>query len=208
MIAECDQVEGVSTALHVEHDQAEQGDHRAKREVDRQLHRCVAAVATAPDTDHDKGWDEREFVEEIKEEDIDAGEHPHQAALHNEEQHEVNLETLGARLDRVQAGGETDEGGQHEERERNAVEAKLQADADTVQAGGVTREKRVAVVLRGVAEVPPHMQRHEHGNRKGAVGEQHGPTLRQAERDGEGQRERSGDGNEQRIEGQWAHREN
>ena len=170
MIAERDQVEGVRTALHVEHDQAEQGDHRAKREVDRQLHRCIAAVATAPDPDHDKGWDEREFVEEIKEEDIDAGEHPHQAALHNEEQHEVNLETLGAGLDRVETGGETDEGGEHKERERNAVEAEFQADAETVEAGGVAREKCVAVVLRGVAEVPPHMQCHEHGNRKGSIG--------------------------------------
>ena len=113
---------------------------------------------------------ERGIGSKIKEENIDAGEHPHQAALHDEEQHEVNLETLGAGLDRVEAGGETDESGEHEERERNAVEAELQADAETVEAGGVAREKCVAVVLRGVAEVPPHMQCHEHGNRKGSIG--------------------------------------
>ena len=75
--AEFDKIEAVGAAFNIEGDQADERKHRAKREVDRQLHGRVVAVAATPDTDHDKRRDEGEFVEEIEEEDIHAGEDAH-----------------------------------------------------------------------------------------------------------------------------------
>jgi len=101
-------------------------------------------VTATPDADHDEGRDEREFVEEIEEEDVDAGEHTHEAALHDEEQHQVDFQAFGTGLDGVATGGETDDAGEHEERERNAVETKFQTDAEAVEAGGVGSKEGVA----------------------------------------------------------------
>ncbi len=88
-LLERDQVEGVGAALHVERDQAEQRQHRTNRQVDGHLHRRVVAVASAPDANHDERRDQRQFVEEIEEKDVHRGEHAEQAAVHDEQQHEV-----------------------------------------------------------------------------------------------------------------------
>ena len=206
--AQRDEVEGRGAALHVERDQAGERKHRAEREVNGHLHRRVGAIASAPDADHDERRDQREFVEEIEEEDIDAGEHAHQPALHDEQQHQVNLEALGLGLDRIEAGGETDEAGEDKKRERDAVEAELQADAVGFEAGGVGLEEGVSAFLSRGGEMPPDMEREQRGDRERDVGQPDRPAFRQAERDGEGQRERRRDRDEERIEGQIAHREN
>ena len=67
--------------------------------------------------------------EEVEEEHVHRGEHAHQAALHDEEQHEVELEALGLRLDGVEPGSEANEAGEDEE----LRELRLGPDGDDPQ---------------------------------------------------------------------------
>ena len=133
-VAQGNQIKTVGPTLHVDGDQTNQREHRAQRQIDRHLHGRIVAVPATPDADHDEGWDQREFVEEVEIEHIYAREHAHQAALHDQQQHEVNLQPLCAGLNRVETGRQTDDTGEREERHRNAVQAQLQRDAEMVEA--------------------------------------------------------------------------
>jgi hypothetical protein len=53
---------------------------------------------------YDEGRDQREFVEEIEEEDVHRGEDPEQAAMHDEQQHQVGLQALRLRAQGIEPG--------------------------------------------------------------------------------------------------------
>ncbi len=199
-VPEGDHVETPGAALHVDRDQPEQREHRPGGEVDRHLHRRVDAVPSSPDPDHDEGRDQRQLVEEVEEEKIHARERPHQPGEHDKQEHEVDLEPLGAGADGAEARGEADQPGQDEERHRDPVDAQLKRDPDAGQARRVLRQEGVSVDLRHRGVMPPDMQRHEEGRRKAEIREPHRPALRQAEADRKGDRQRRGDGYQQGVE--------
>ena len=55
----------------VEGDQADQQDEAAESEIDRRLPGGGLAVARSPDTDHQEGRDQGQFVEGVEEEDVE-----------------------------------------------------------------------------------------------------------------------------------------
>jgi hypothetical protein len=196
--AQGDEVEVLGTALVVDGDETEEREHRAGGEIDRHLHRGVSAVFSAPDADHDEGRDEREFVEEIEEEDVHAGEDTHQAALHDEEEGEVGFEAFGSGLDRVESGGETDETGEHVERERDAVETEGEFDAEVLESGVVALEELVAGT-GARREVIPHVQRDERGREETEGGDDLGDSGRQTGGNHRGGREGRHDGEQKKM---------
>ena len=137
-------------------------------------------------------------MEEVEKENVDAGEHPEQAALHDEEQHEVSLEPLRARTQRIEPGGEADDGREHEHRERNAVEAELQRDAESVETGRARAEELVARAGVGGKFLPEPERDQRREDERGA-GEFERETLGQAARDDERRDERRGDGEQEKL---------
>src|ERR1039457_5394313 len=81
-------VERVRAGLQVERDEADERDERADAQVERDLEgRIVLLFAATPDADHDESWHQREFVQEIKEEQVERRERAENAAGHRSEEH-------------------------------------------------------------------------------------------------------------------------
>src|SRR3984893_3068760 len=55
----------------IKQDQTDEQNETSEREIDRDLPRGRAPVPAAPNSDQQKGWDKREFVEPIKEKEIE-----------------------------------------------------------------------------------------------------------------------------------------
>jgi hypothetical protein len=182
-------------ALVVDDDQSNQREHRADGQVDRQLHRRIAAIASTPDADHDEGRDQREFVEEVEKEDVHAGEDAHQPGLHDQQQREVDLEPFRPGLDRVESRRQPHHTRHDKERQGNAVQAELEPDAEQFEAEIVGRQEHVGVTrIRG--KLAPEPQGNGRGHAETEVGELDGVPLGQAGEDRQGHRERGRDRDE------------
>ena len=148
-------------------------------------------------------------MEEIEEEDVDRGERAQQAALHDEQEHQVDLQPLGAGLQGVEAGGEPHDARQHEQRERDAVEAERQMNADLLQSQRMQAVEGKAQVPRrdGVIgrELAPQPQRDAGGHGEGHGGQLRGKPFGQAERDGQRRGQRRGDGQQEEVGIQGVH---
>ena len=90
-------VERVRAGLQVKRDEADERDERADAQIKRDLERrVILPFAAAPDADHDERRHQREFVQEIKEEQIQRRERAEDAAAHHQQQ---DVKFLFARLD-------------------------------------------------------------------------------------------------------------
>ena len=118
--------------------------------------------------------------------------------MHDEQQHEVELEPLGTRAQRVEPGREADDRGEQEHRQRDAVEAEFQAEAERGEAGVVRAEKLVMLRALG-GELRPQPQRDERRHGEGHDRQLRGEPLGQPERDDERGAERRGDGELQEL---------
>ena len=102
-------IEGVRTTLQIQGDQADQGNQRTDAQINRDLEGGeVLLFAAAPDANHYKGRHQRQFMEEIEEEQIQRGERPEDAAGHDEQQH-VKFLFAGLDFPRAERGGQTDD---------------------------------------------------------------------------------------------------
>ena len=123
-------VERVRTGLQVKRDEADERDERADAQVKRDLERrVILPFATAPDADHDERRHQREFVQEIKEEQVKRRECAEDAAAHHKQQ---DVKFLFARLDfpRAERGGEGDNRAHQNQADVQAVHADVVADAE------------------------------------------------------------------------------
>ena len=123
-------VERVRAGLQVKRDQADQRDERADAQVKRDLERrVILPFAAAPDADHDERRHQREFVQEIKEEQVERRERAEDAAAHHQQQ---DVKFLFARLDfpRAARGREGDDGAHQNQADVQAVHADVIADAE------------------------------------------------------------------------------
>ena len=124
----------VGRQLHVERNQANQGDQRAQAEVKRDLEsRVVSIFAAAPDADHDEGRHQRQFMEKVEEKQIDRGERAQDAAGHHQKQDVILLFAL---LDFPgnAGGGEGDDGAHQNQAHVDAVHAEPTVNAKSVGA--------------------------------------------------------------------------
>ena len=123
-------IERVRAGLQVERDQADQRDQRADAQVKRDLERrVILPFAATPDADHDERRHQREFVEEIKEKQVERRKRAEDAAGHHEQQ---DVKFLFARLDfpRAARGGERDDRAHQNQADIQAVHADVIADAE------------------------------------------------------------------------------
>ena len=68
--------------------------------------------------------------EEIEEKDVDAREHAHEPALHDQQEHQVYLQALGLGLDRVEPRGEADDARHHVRRVRERSDRRRRVCGD------------------------------------------------------------------------------
>ena len=158
----------VGRQLHVERNQANQGDQRAQAEVKRDLEsRVVSIFAAAPDADHDEGRHQRQFMEKVEEKQIDRGERAQDAAGHHQKQDVILLFAL---LDFPgnAGGGEGDDGAHQNQAHVDAVHAEPTVNAKSV--GAEQRNRREELIIFGSGVEPPEQpdsqQRHEEGGRQ------------------------------------------
>src|SRR5262245_25137265 len=64
-------VKRVGTGLQIQRDEAKECDKRAAAQIERDLKRCVILlIASPPDTNHDECGNQRKFMEEVEQEEI------------------------------------------------------------------------------------------------------------------------------------------
>src|ERR1700722_11529311 len=81
----------------VQPNEAQEREERANAEIERNLERGVILfVAASPDANHDEGRNQRKFVEDIEEKQIERRKRAEDAATHDEKQ---DVKFLFARLD-------------------------------------------------------------------------------------------------------------
>ena len=90
-------IQTVRPSSHVERDEAHQGGERSEGQIQGDFEsRPVAVFTPTPNTNHDEGGNQRQFVEEVEEEQIERGEGSHGPGDHEHQQH---VEELHVTLD-------------------------------------------------------------------------------------------------------------
>ncbi len=129
MLGERWDIERVRARLQIKRDQAHQGEQRADAEIKRDLEGgVVLLLAPAPDADHDERGHQRQFVEEIEEEQVQRRERAEDAAGHHQQQ---DVKLLFALLDFPgnTGGGKGNNGPHQHQPDVDAVHADVVADA-------------------------------------------------------------------------------
>jgi hypothetical protein len=108
-----------------EHDrkQAEERQHAAGERVEEELDGRLAAVVVPPDADQKEQRHEREFEEDVEEDDVPRGEHAEHRGLEHQQQRVEPDRTFVDRVPADEHGRQREQRGEAEQPEREAVEA-------------------------------------------------------------------------------------
>ena len=160
-------VERVRAGLQIKRDEADERDERADAQIQRDLERRVVLLfAAAPDADHDERRHQREFVQEIKEEQIQRRKRAEDAAGHHEQQ---DVKFLFARLDfpRAERGGERDNRAHQNQADVQAVHADVIADAERFDPRNLLHKLIAVRVHRRAGELAEHFHRQHRRDERG-----------------------------------------
>ncbi len=164
-------IERVRAGLHVQCNQSDQGDERAQAQVKRDLERgVVLPFAAAPDANHDERRHQREFMQEIKEEQIQRREGAEDAPAHHQQQ---DVKFLLAFLDfpRATRRGEGDDGAHQNQPDVQAVHADVITDAEGFDPRDLLHKAVAVGVHRRVAIGAEHFHGEHRRNEGGEQGD-------------------------------------
>src|ERR1039457_5952487 len=163
------EVERVRAGLQVKRDEANERDERANAQIQRDLERrVILPFAAAPDADHDERRHQRQFVQEIEEEQVERRERAQDTAAHYQQQ---DVEFLLTRLDfpRAARGGEGDNRAHQNQTDIQAVHADVIADAERFDPLDLLLE---LVAVRAGNELAEHSYRQCHRDKRAEEGDE------------------------------------
>ncbi len=170
----CSMIFGMSNVfapgLQVKRDEADQRDERADAQIQRNLERRVVLLfAATPDANHDESRHQREFVQEIKEEQIQRCERTKDAAGHHEQQ---DVKFLFARLDfpRAKRGGEGNYRAHQNQADVQAVHTDVITDAQRFDPGDLLHETITVGIHRRAGVLAKHLHREHRRDERGQHG--------------------------------------
>src|SRR6185369_12785935 len=80
-------IEAAGLRLQVKGDQTGQGNKRPNAQVESDLKgRVILSLAAPPDSNHQEGWDQRQFMKQVKEKQVQGGERAQDARRHDQQQ--------------------------------------------------------------------------------------------------------------------------
>src|ERR1035441_3626863 len=140
MIGELGNVKRAGSRLQVKGDQPHQRNQSPDAQINRDLEGSVVLLLSpAPDANHNKRRNQRQFMEEVKEKQVERGEGAQDAARHNKQK---DIELLLALLyfPRDAGRGERHDGTHEDQSHINAVHANVVANAQAGHPGNLLLE--------------------------------------------------------------------
>ena len=186
--------EGAEPRGLVEHQEGDEHQHAARERVEEELHGGVDPPLVAPDPDEEVHRDEHRLPEHVEEEEVERDEDPDHARLEEEHEDHELAHPVVDRRPRAEEGERREERRQDDEPQRQPVDADVVRDPPRRDPGRLLDE-----LHRGhVAEAGDERERDREGRGRDEEAEALLQRLVLAPREGDEDRPRHGQEDEQR----------